>query len=81
MNRLWALEIFFGSMPDAMQNCKLYGVEMDDVTGRIAKQLYQNANITIAGFEDTKFPDNFLMLQSVMYPLEIIKYMIQSTIS
>ena len=50
---------FFGSMPDAMQNCKLYGVEMDDVTGRIAKQLYQNANITIAGFEDTKFPDNF----------------------
>lgn len=50
---------FFGSMPDAMQNCKLYGVEMDDVTGRIAKQLYQNANITIAGFEDTKFQDNF----------------------
>ena len=50
---------FFGSMPDAMQNCKLYGVEMDDVTGRIAKQLYQNASITIAGFEDTKFPDNF----------------------
>lgn len=50
---------FFGSMPIPMQGCRLYGVEMDDVTGRIAKQLYQRADITISGFEDTKYPDNF----------------------
>ena len=50
---------FFGSMPIPMQRCRLYGVEMDDVTGRIAKQLYQRADITISGFEDTKYPDNF----------------------
>lgn len=46
-------------MPIPMQRCRLYGVEMDDVTGRIAKQLYQRADITISGFEDTKYPDNF----------------------
>ena len=50
---------FFGSMPTPMHECRLYGVEMDDVTGRIAKQLYQKADITISGFEDTKYPDNF----------------------
>lgn len=50
---------FFGSLPATMQECRLYGVEMDDVTGRIAKQLYQKADITISGFEDTKYPDNF----------------------
>lgn len=50
---------FFGSMPIPMQRCRLYGVEMDDVTGRIAKQLYQRADITISGFEDTKYPVNF----------------------
>lgn len=50
---------FFGSMPIPMQRCRPYGVEMDDVTGRIAKQLYQRADITISGFEDTKYPDNF----------------------
>lgn len=50
---------FFGSMPIPMQNCRLYGVEMDDITGRIAKQLYPRADITISGFEDTKYPDNF----------------------
>lgn len=44
---------FFGLLPDAMQNSKLYGVELDSITGRIAKQLYPKADITVAGFETT----------------------------
>jgi len=44
---------FFGCLPEAMQNSKLYGVELDSITGRIAKQLYPKADITIAGFETT----------------------------
>ncbi len=50
---------FFGCMPTAMQGSKLYGVEVDSISGRIAKQLYQNANISIKGFEETNYPDNF----------------------
>lgn len=50
---------FFGSMPSAMNKSKLYGVEIDSISGRIAKQLYQNANISITGFENTTYPDNF----------------------
>ncbi|MBC2080267.1 DEAD/DEAH box helicase family protein [Listeria booriae] len=50
---------FFGLLPEAMQASKLYGVELDSVTGRIAKQLYQTANISIAGFEKSITPDNF----------------------
>ena len=42
-----------------MQRSKLYGVELDSISGRIAKQLYQNANISITGFENTTYPDNF----------------------
>ena len=44
---------FFGLLPDQMQGSKLYGVELDSITGRIAKQLYPKADITIAGFETT----------------------------
>ena len=50
---------FFGSMPAPMQQSKMYGVELDSISGRIAKQLYQNANISITGFENTTYPDNF----------------------
>ena len=50
---------FFGSMPAPMQRSNLYGVELDSISGRIAKQLYQNANISITGFEKTNYPDNF----------------------
>ena len=50
---------FFGSIPTPLQNCKLYGVEVDSISGRIAKQLYQKANISITGFEKTNYPDNF----------------------
>ena len=49
---------FFGLLPDSMQNSKLHGVEIDSLTGRIAKQLYQKANIAIEGFEKTNLPDD-----------------------
>ncbi len=50
---------FFGLLPDNMKESRLYGVELDGLTGRIAKQLYPNANITISGFEKTDFPNDF----------------------
>jgi len=50
---------FFGMLPESMQGSKLYGVELDDVSGRIAKQLYPNADISIRGFEEKQFSDNF----------------------
>ncbi len=48
---------FFGCLPESMQGSKLYGVELDSITGRIAKQLYPKADITIAGFETTDRKD------------------------
>lgn len=50
---------FFGAMPEDMRGSKLYGVEKDDISGRIAKLLYPKAQIKIDGFEKTQFPDNF----------------------
>ena len=47
---------FFGLLPESMQGSKLYGVELDSITGRIAKQLYPEADITVAGFETTNRP-------------------------
>ena len=49
---------FFGLLPESMQNSKLHGVEIDSLTGRLAKQLYQKANIAIEGFEKTNLPDD-----------------------
>ena len=48
---------FFGLLPEKLAGSKLYGVELDDLTGRIAKQLYQDADITISGFETTSQRD------------------------
>ena len=50
---------FFGMLPESMQNSHLYGVELDSVTGRIASQLYPQADITVAGFETTNRKDFF----------------------
>ena len=50
---------FFGLLPESMAGSRLYGVELDSITGRIAKQLYQNANIAIQGYEATSLPDSF----------------------
>ena len=49
---------FFGLLPENMAGSKLHGVEIDPLTGEIAKQLYQKAKIAVEGFEDTKLPDN-----------------------
>ena len=49
---------FFGCLPDSMSASRLYGVELDSITGRIAKQLYPKANITIDGFEKTNYPND-----------------------
>ena len=50
---------FLGMLPDEMSESKLYGVELDDLSGRIARQLYQRSSIAVQGFERTAFPDNF----------------------
>ena len=50
---------FFGMLPEKMQESRLYGVELDGITGRIAKQLYPTANIKISGFEKTDYPNDF----------------------
>ena len=50
---------FFGMLPEEMQSSRLYGVELDSISGRIARQLYPNANITIGGFETTERKDFF----------------------
>ena len=52
---------FFGMLPDSVQNSRLYGVELDSVSGRIAKKLYPKAQITVAGFETTN-QHNFCLL-------------------
>ena len=49
---------FFGAMPENMRNSELYGVELDSLTGRIAKQLYPDADIQIKGFEKTRFEND-----------------------
>ena len=48
---------FFGMLPESMIESKLYGVELDSITGRIARQLYPNAHIEVNGFEKTQYPD------------------------
>ena len=50
---------FFGMLPEKMQESRLYGVELDGITGRIAKQLYPKADIKISGFEKTDYPNDF----------------------
>lgn len=50
---------FFGTLPENMQESRLYGVEKDDISGRIAKLLYPKAQIKVRGFEETQYPDNF----------------------
>lgn len=50
---------FFGMLPEEMQGSRLYGVELDSLTGRIAKQLYPQAAIQVTGFEKTNYPNDF----------------------
>ncbi|MBQ7500905.1 MAG: DEAD/DEAH box helicase family protein, partial [Clostridia bacterium] len=50
---------FMGLIPDSMSGSKIYGVELDSISGRIAQQLYQNNSIAVQGFENTDLPDSF----------------------
>ena len=50
---------FLGMLPESMSGSKLYGVELDDLSGRIARQLYQKSSIAVQGYEKTAFPDSF----------------------
>ena len=50
---------FFGCLPDSMSKSRMYGVEIDSISGRIAKLLYPEAHIIVCGFENTDFPSNF----------------------
>ncbi len=50
---------FIGFLPESMSESKVYGVELDSLSGRMAQQLYQKQNITVGGFEETVFPDSF----------------------
>lgn len=53
---------FFGLVPESMSESKLYGVELDSLTGRISQQLYQQSSIAVQGFENTELPDSFFDL-------------------
>lgn len=53
---------FFGLVPESMKGSRLFGVELDSITGRIAQQLYQQNSIAVQGFEDTELPDSFFDL-------------------
>ena len=50
---------FFGMLPESMEKSRLYGVELDSISGRIATRLYPNASIQVKGYEDADLPDNF----------------------
>ena len=64
---------FLGMLPKEMQKSKLYGVELDSISGRIAKQLYQKANIRVQGYEKADLPDSFYDIAIGNVPLEISK--------
>ena len=50
---------FIGMLPDSLEDCKLYGVELDSISGRIARQLYQKSTVAVHGYEDTNLPNSF----------------------
>lgn len=50
---------FLGMLPDTLKDCKLYGIEVDSISGRIARQLYQKSSIAVQGYENTELPDSF----------------------
>ncbi len=64
---------FFGMLPESMSQSRLYGVELDSITGRMARQLYPDARIEITGFEKTN-RKIFLMSPSAMCLLAITRW-------
>ena len=64
---------FFGMVPDSMKESRLYGVELDGITGRIAKQLYPQADVQIKGFEKTDYPNDFFDIAIGNVPFGLYK--------
>lgn len=48
-----------GMIPESLKDCKLYGIELDSISGRIARQLYQKSSVAVQGYEDTNLPNSF----------------------
>ena len=71
---------FIGNLPDEMSKSKFYGVELDSVSGRIAKLLYPESDVQVKGFEETSFQITSLMWQLVMFRLANLRLMIGNTI-
>lgn len=61
---------FIGMLPDSLENCKLYGVELDSISGRIARQLYQKSTVAVQGYEDTNLPNSFFDVAVGNVPFE-----------
>lgn len=61
---------FFGLLPKKLAGAKLHGVELDGITGRIAQQLYPQANITIRGFEKTNYPGGIVAFVTSCYTMD-----------
>ena len=59
---------FIGMLPDSLEDCKLYGVELDSISGRIARQLYQKSTVAVQGYEDTNLPNSFFDVAVVNVP-------------
>lgn len=72
---------FFGMLPENLNQSKLYGVELDSISGRIGKLLYPDANIQIKGFEKTDYPNDFLMWRLEMCHLVHTRSMTVSMIA
>ena len=72
---------FFGMIPNTLSECKMYGVEIDTISGGIARQLYQKNTIAIKGFEDVELPDSYfdVAIRQCSFS-EILRFMIKDMI-
>lgn len=61
---------FLGMLPSEIENCKMYGIEIDSITGRIAQQLYQKSTIAVQGYEKVELPDSFFDVAVGNVPFE-----------
>ena len=68
-------------MPKELDSSQVYGVELDNISGNIAKQLYPQSEIQVKGFEETNFSNNFFDIAIGNVPLEILKYLIENMIN
>ncbi len=64
---------FFGMLPEKLNNCQMYGVELDSISGKIAQQLYQKSTIAIQPYEKTNIPDNFFDIAVGNVPFDEFK--------